>query len=83
MKCEELLKLLSEYIDGEVDPAVCEQFEEHLKGCDPCNVVIDTMRMTVQLYKDDEIYEIPIEFRERLHDVLREKWDALDRHHSE
>ena len=33
MKCEELLALLNEYVDGTVDPAICDEFEKHMSGC--------------------------------------------------
>ena len=75
MKCEELLKILNEYVDGSVDPEICKGFEEHLAGCDPCQVVVDTMRKTIQLYKMGEPYEMPEEFRNRLRKVLRERWE--------
>lgn len=74
MKCEELLAMLNEYVDGTVDPAVCEEFERHMAGCNPCQVVVDNIRKTIILYREGEPYEIPIAFRERLHDVLRKKW---------
>ena len=35
MKCEDLLAALNEYVDGSIEPAVCEQFEEYLAGCKP------------------------------------------------
>ena len=28
MKCEELLNILNEYVDGTVDPSICEEFEQ-------------------------------------------------------
>lgn len=74
MKCEDMLKMLNEYIDGEIDPGVCEEFETHLKGCDPCQVVIDNIRRTITLYKEDEVFEIPITFRNRLHSALKDRW---------
>ena len=74
MKCEELLKLLSEYVDGTVDPAVCEEFEKHMAGCSPCQVVVDNIRKTITLYKNGEAYELPAEFRARLHVALRRRW---------
>lgn len=69
-----MLKMLNEYIDGEIDPGVCEEFETHLKGCDPCQVVIDNIRRTITLYKEDEVFEIPITFRNRLHSALKDRW---------
>lgn len=77
MKCEDLLKLLNEYVDGTVDPAMCKEFEQHLAGCDPCKVVVDTTRKTITLYKNDQPYELPFEFRKRLHQILRDKWKQL------
>ena len=74
MKCEEMLAKLNEYVDGTVDPAICEDFEKHMAGCNPCQVVGDNIRKTITLYKAGEPYELPIAFRDRLHNALREKW---------
>ena len=74
MKCEELLAMLNEYVDGGVDPGVCEQFEKHLAGCNPCQVVVDNIRKTITLYKEGEPYDLPVQFRDKLHSALRAKW---------
>jgi anti-sigma factor RsiW len=74
MKCEELLALLNEYVDGTVDPAVCEEFERHMAGCNPCQVVVDNIRQTITLYQNGQPCELPVPFRERLHEALRKKW---------
>ena len=79
MKCEELLAMLNDYVDGGVDSGVCEQFEKHLAGCNPCQVVVDTIRKTVTLYRDGQPYELPVEFRRRLHSALRAKWQEKHR----
>ena len=75
MKCEELLALLNEYVDGSVDPAICETFEHHLKGCNPCQVVVDNIRQTITLYRDGVACELPLPIRERLHTSLRKCWE--------
>ena len=74
MKCEELLKQLNEYVDGTVDPGICAEFERHMAGCNPCQVVVDNIRKTITLYRAGVPYELPLEFRERLHQALRAKW---------
>jgi anti-sigma factor RsiW len=74
MKCDELLEALSDYVDGEVDPAVCEEFEHHLAGCNPCQVVVDNVRKTIALYKAGEPYPMPEEFQQRLREGLRARW---------
>ncbi len=74
MKCEDLLSMLNEYVDGTIDPSICKEFERHLAGCNPCQVVIDNIRKTITLYREGKSYELPLEFRDRLHKVLRERW---------
>lgn len=79
MKCDELLAMLNEYVDGSVDPGVCEAFEKHLAGCNPCQVVVDNIRQTITLYKDGQPYELPAAFHRKLHDVLRQRFTQLRR----
>lgn len=74
MKCEQMLALLNEYVDGTVDPAVCEEFDRHLADCNPCQVVIDNIRKTITLYKQGTPCELPAPFRDRLHEALRQRW---------
>jgi len=81
MKCEELLKMLSEYVDGTVDPAICEAFEKHMADCNPCQVVVDNIRKTITLYKNGQPCELPFEFRKHLRDALRQRWKET--HHAD
>jgi len=76
MKCEDLLAMLNDYVDGTVDPSLCEEFEKHMAGCNPCQVVVDNIRQTITLYKEGRPYELPLSFRERLHSALRDRWKA-------
>lgn len=74
MKCEEMLAMLNEYVDGTIDPAICEEFEQHMAGCNPCQVVVDNIRQTITLYKNGQPYELPVKFQARLHATLRARW---------
>jgi len=74
MKCTELLATLNEYVEGTVDPAICEEFERHMAGCNPSQVVVDNIRKTIALSKEGEPYELPVPFRQRLHSALRQRW---------
>ena len=75
MKCAELLAALNEYVEGTVDPAICEDFERHMAGCNPCQVVVDNIRQTITLYQEGKPYELPLQFRQRLHSALRQRWN--------
>ena len=66
--------MLNDYVDGTVDSAICEEFEKHIEGCNPCQVVVDNIKNTITLYKADGAVELPIPFREKLHTALRRKW---------
>jgi len=72
--CDELLALLNEYVDGDVDPAVCKEFESHLAKCNPCRVVVDNVRQTITLYRENEPCKLPEKFRKKLHTCLRKHW---------
>jgi len=74
MKCDELLALLNGYVDGDMAPGLCEELEKHLAGCNPCQVVVDNIRKTITLYKEGKPCELPLDFRERLHVALHERW---------
>jgi hypothetical protein len=75
MKCADLLAALNEYVDGTVDPAICEEFEKHMAGCNPCQVVVDNIRQTITLYKEGTPRTLPIKFRRQLHAVLKQRWN--------
>ena len=66
-QCRQLLGSLSEYIDGELQTELCAAIEEHLKDCDNCRIVVNTLRKTVELYEQTaEPAELPAAVRERL-----------------
>ncbi len=76
MKCEELLAALNDYVDGDLDPGVCEAFQKHLADCNPCQIVIDNIRQTITLYKAGEPVRMPAELEQQLHQVLRQRWQS-------
>jgi anti-sigma factor RsiW len=51
MKCRQMLKRLSEYIDRDLDPELCRRIDSHMKGCRPCAAFIKTLRKTVGVLK--------------------------------
>jgi anti-sigma factor (TIGR02949 family) len=69
--CKKLLGSLSEYVDGELDEALCSVLEEHLEDCEDCRIVVDTLRKTVYLYHAKaETEHIPSDIRQRLYKSL-------------
>jgi len=76
MSCEELLAAMNQYVDGTIDPGICEEFASHLAGCNPCQIVVDNIRHTIHLFKAGEQYDLPEPLRRSLDDQLRAKWKA-------
>jgi predicted anti-sigma-YlaC factor YlaD len=66
-QCRQLLGSLSDYIDGELQAELCAQIEEHMKDCDNCRIVVNTLKKTVEIYGQAQpSAELPGGVRERL-----------------
>lgn len=74
MSCEELLRALNEVIDDRSAMELYTDFAEHLAGCNPCQLVVDNVRKTIQLYRGGEPYPMPAGFQDRFRDALRQQW---------
>lgn len=48
LPCIEVVELVSDYLDGELDPETRRRVEEHLALCPPCRVYIEQVRATVR-----------------------------------
>jgi anti-sigma factor RsiW len=69
--CRHLLASLSEYVDGSLADELCMELERHLKDCQNCRIVVDTLRKTVYLYHiTTEPAQVPADVRERLYHCL-------------
>jgi anti-sigma factor RsiW len=69
--CRELLSQLSDYIDGELEAALCDELEAHLADCPNCRVMVDTVRKTITLYQTATPAELPPDVEARLYRVLK------------
>jgi anti-sigma factor RsiW len=70
MKCGEMLEALSDYIDGELEARLCAEIEAHMRDCPDCQIMVDTLRKTVVLYRLHGQVEVPPDVRSRLYAVL-------------
>jgi anti-sigma factor RsiW len=77
LNCEAVARELSNYIDGEVNAALRQDLEIHLQGCEHCTVVMNQVKMTVDLFCDAEPVELPSDVRSRLYEALQAKLGNL------
>jgi hypothetical protein len=73
VNCEHVWREISNYLEGEVDPALRVAMEEHFKGCKHCTAVLDGTRNVVQLYGDERLLEVPVGFSQRLQHRLAQQ----------
>lgn len=73
MTCTEFLQILDDVIDESIAPQTRAEIEVHLRKCGHCEVVLDTTRKTIEIYRCQEIYEVPTEVSERVHSAIMER----------
>lgn len=64
--CGHLLDELSPYLDGEASEAVCAEIELHLRDCENCQVLVNTLEKTIYLVRSLPQPGLPGDVRERL-----------------
>lgn len=73
MTCSEFLAELDDYIDESLSGNLRADLEAHLKGCEHCVITLHTTQKTIQIYRTNELYELPADLRERLHAAILAK----------
>ena len=72
LMCADLLGNISNFIDGELDDALCQDLQRHIAGCENCRVVFDTTTRTIYLYQASaQATELPADVRGRLFNTLQ------------
>ena len=72
VKCEDVWREISNYLEGDVEPGLRLALEEHIRGCQRCAAVLDGTRNVIQLYGDERMLEVPLGFSQRLQNRLDE-----------
>ena len=76
--CQEVLDLLSEYVNGELTAANVTAIDRHLAGCPPCERFLDSLKRTVDWTQQMKIDKVPPEVATRLRHFLRSKVQNKD-----
>jgi anti-sigma factor RsiW len=72
MDCNELVELVTAYLDGSLDPDTRARFDEHLTECEGCENYLQQFRATVNTVGKIRDDEIDPAFRNRLLDAFRD-----------
>jgi anti-sigma factor RsiW len=49
LTCQELVEIVSDYLDGALPEADRERFDAHLETCEGCRRYLDQMRTTIRV----------------------------------
>jgi len=67
LNCKHVWDCISDYLDGTLSPEMRDVVQKHLDHCEICSAILDSTRNILILTADDQIFELPVGFSERLH----------------
>ncbi|MEA2450944.1 MAG: hypothetical protein QOG63_2876 [Thermoleophilaceae bacterium] len=75
LSCEEFVELVTEYLEGSLDPETRRRFETHLDVCPGCVTYLDQIRATMKLVGSIEEHDLSEPARTHLLHAFRD-WHA-------
>ena len=70
--CQELVEIVSDYLEGALPEADRERFETHLEICEGCRRYLDQMRTTIHVVGTLTEGDLDPDAREQLLQLFRE-----------
>lgn len=72
LTCQELVELVTHYLEDALAPVARSRFEAHLRDCEGCQVYLDQMRQTIRLTGQLSEASLSDAARRKLLDVFRD-----------
>lgn len=72
IRCEQVWREISNYLEGDVEPSLRQEMDQHLAGCPCCRSVLAGTRNVVSLYSDERMIDVPGGFSVRLRKRLEQ-----------
>ena len=66
LSCQDLVELVTMYLEMTLSPAERARFEAHIAGCGDCTAYLDEMRRTIRLLGTLREDDVPTEAKSRL-----------------
>ena len=70
--CQEVVELVTDYLERELPPEETSLFEQHLNFCDGCIVYVRQMRATAEAVGRVREEDVPPETKDKLLTAFRE-----------
>lgn len=70
MSCHEIWHEISNYLDGDIEPALKVRMERHFANCRHCSALLDSTHNVIVLTGDGRSFSVPGGFSQRLRQRL-------------
>jgi predicted anti-sigma-YlaC factor YlaD len=70
--CQEVVELVTDYLEGAMRPEEVARFEHHLSLCEGCGFYVEQIRMTVEAVGRAGEDDVPAEVRDGLVTAFRD-----------
>jgi anti-sigma factor (TIGR02949 family) len=77
--CKKLLTQMSDYIDGQLAPEICESLKRHLAECPNCQVMYDSLTHTIRIFREGKEEPLPEGLKSNLQKALQTRWAGRKR----
>ena len=68
--CRQVWQAMVDYLEGDLTPERRTRIDSHLKDCRHCKAIYDGSRNVVLLLADENIFQLPEGFSQRLYQRL-------------
>ena len=73
VSCQEVVELVTSYLEGALTPDEAALFEQHLNFCDGCDWYVEQLRITVATVGRIKQEEVPEAMRSKLLPAFRDR----------
>ena len=61
LRCQQVVELVTDYLEGALDADVTAKFRQHLRGCPHCTEYLDEIRRTIRTLGHVSVEALPPE----------------------
>lgn len=75
LSCQELVELVTDYLEGTLSPVDLRRFEEHTAGCENCTRYLEQLRQTIRIAGTITTDDLSTEMEDELVNAFRD-WSS-------
>jgi anti-sigma factor RsiW len=72
LTCKEIVELVTAYLEGDLDGATTQTFEDHLAVCPGCETYVEQFRVTIARLGEVPVESLSEDMQARLLDAFRD-----------